>query len=98
MATSEKELQKIASLAYIKLDAETGVKLTHDVSAIMEFIEQLRKVDTQSIKPLLHPLDIQQRLREDSTNPQSHVESLAEIAPLFEHGHYLVPKVIEVGK
>ncbi|GGI75560.1 Asp-tRNA(Asn)/Glu-tRNA(Gln) amidotransferase subunit GatC [Legionella impletisoli] len=98
MFTSETELQKLASLAYIKLDAETRTKLAHDVSAIMEFVEQLRSINTQEIKPLFHPLDMQQRLREDVCDEPNRVEYLAEIAPLFENDHYLVPKVIEIGK
>jgi len=98
MSGSEIELQKIAALAYIKLDGENAAKLAEDVSDILEFVEQLCLVNTDNVEPLCHPLDIRQRLREDDCTKTSQVDKLAEIAPLFENGHYLVPKVIKKGK
>lgn len=97
MFMSQQELEKIASLAYIKLNEDSAGQLTKDVSAIMEFVEQLQRIDTKNIKPLLHPLDIHQRLREDAADSINHVQELAETAPAFEEGLYLVPKVIDTG-
>ena len=98
MPTSKQELQIITALAYLETDASTTEKLTQDVSAIMTFVEQLRKVDTTGIIPLSHPLDLYQRLREDEVQTENCVAQLAKIAPLFTDNLYLVPKVIDSGK
>ncbi len=98
MHTTPEELKKIAALACINMNEASQNQLTHDVSAIMDFVEALRDVDTQHVSPLLHPLDLQQRLRADEVCESNQVENLQKIAPQFADNHYLVPKVIEIGK
>lgn len=98
MPTSEAELKKLAALAYLEPDAESTQQLAHDVGAIMDFVEQLRQVDTSAVAPLLNPLHMNQRLRIDVVSEESHVTDLAKMAPLFAEDLYLVPKVIETGK
>ncbi len=98
MPTSKQELRKIAALAYLETEASTTEQLTQDVSAIMAFVEQLRKVDTTGVTPLSHPLDLHQRVREDEAQTGNCVAQLEKIAPLFTDNLYLVPKVIDSGK
>ena len=97
VSTTEDKLKKIAALAYLETDKKSTQQLAHDVSAIMAFIEALRKMDTTSVTPLLHPLDLHQRLRDDDVKEPNCVDQLANIAPLFADGLYLVPKVIDRG-
>lgn len=96
MSTTEDELNKIAALSY--LDTNNTPHLLHDVSAIMDYVEQLRQIDTTDIIPLLHPLGLHQRLRADEVNDVNHAAELANLAPLFVDNLYLVPKVIDTGK
>lgn len=98
MPTTEQDLQKIAALAYLEIDATSAQQLSQDVSAIMDLVDQLRQIDTTGVAPLFHPLDLQQRLREDDVLEGNSVEQLATIAPLFTDNFYLVPKVIDSGK
>lgn len=97
MTVPTNELKKIAELAC--LDIEDGHHaLADDVNKIMDFVEQLRAVDTQGVAPLFHPFDLHQPLRPDVVSEESCLAELEEIAPLFEDGMYLVPKVIDSGK
>ncbi len=100
MLSLENELKKIADLAHLDLDTDPNManQLAHDVNAIMDYVDQLRQIDTQGIAPLLHPLDLYQRLREDHVDSDNCVSELAEIAPLFQDDLYLVPKVIDTGE
>ncbi len=93
MSSNEYELNKIASLAY--LDVSSMPYLFDDVRVIMNYVAQLREIDTSDIVPLLHPLDLHQRLRGDEAIHTSYNSELSKIAPLFEDNLYLVPKVIE---
>lgn len=92
MATSEDELKKIATLAYIEIDCNTA-QFAKDMSAIMNFVGQLRSVDTTSIAPLLHPLNMHQRLRIDDVNHVNYIPMLEKIAPVFANDLYYVPKL-----
>ena len=98
MAILINELDKIAALSYIGMNAESTAQLSHDVGAIMNFVEQLRAIDSTGVAPLLHPLDQHQRLRADVVSEENQVLQLADIAPQFADNLYLVPKVIDIGK
>lgn len=93
MATSENELQKIAALAYIEPDNDGTQQLANDVNSIMNFIDQLRQVDTTNILPLRHPLQLHQHLRLDQVSEINSLTALAKIAPMFADDLYLVPKL-----
>jgi len=95
MTVSPKDLEKIAHLAYLDADDKNTTQLSDDISAIMDFVEQLRAENTEHIAPMFHPFDLHQRLRPDEVSEESCLAELAEIAPMFEDDLYLVPKVIE---
>lgn len=95
MTLTKKDLENICQLAHLETDDEHHASLLNDINDIMDFVEQLRKYDTTNIAPLFHPFDLHQRLREDIATEESCINELESLAPLFEDGHYLVPRVIE---
>ena len=68
---------------------------THQISDILEMIQQLEKVNTDDIEPMAHPLNMKQRLRTDLVTEENQRELYQENAVEFEEGFYKVPKVIE---
>lgn len=98
MTISTKDLEKIANLAYLEIDSEHSPQLTQEISSIMDFVDQLRSVETSHIEPLCHPFARHQRLREDEVTEEECIAELEAIAPMFDDNLYLVPKVIESGK
>ncbi|MBA3536374.1 MAG: Asp-tRNA(Asn)/Glu-tRNA(Gln) amidotransferase subunit GatC [Tatlockia sp.] len=96
-ALNEKDLEKIALLAYLDCGSDNH-QLAADLNSIMNFVEQLRKIDTTQVAPLFHPLDLSQRLRADEITEKDCSAELAKIAPSFEDGYYQVPKVIDSGQ
>ncbi|KTD51133.1 Asp-tRNA(Asn)/Glu-tRNA(Gln) amidotransferase subunit GatC [Legionella quateirensis] len=98
MTISTQDLEKIARLAYLEIDAEHSTQLTQEISSIMDFVDQLRAVDTTEVAPLFHPFALHQRLRTDEVTEEDCIAELEAIAPMFEDNLYLVPKVIESGK
>jgi aspartyl-tRNA(Asn)/glutamyl-tRNA(Gln) amidotransferase subunit C len=98
MTISQEDLAKIARLAYLNTDSTDSSKLTQEVSSIMDFVDQLRSVDTTNVAPLFHPFALHQRLRDDVVTEEDCIAELEAIAPMFEDNLYLVPKVIESGK
>lgn len=97
MTITPEALHKMAHLAYLTIDEEQVPAVCEEISAIMDFVEQLRTIDTTGVAPLFHPLAAQQRLRVDEVTEAECIAELEAIAPMFEDNLYLVPKVIDAG-
>ena len=95
MALDASQVEKIAHLARLGIDAEDIPEYARNLSDILAFVEQLETVDTTSVVPLAHPLDAVQRLRADEVTESDQREAFQAVAPQTEAGLYLVPKVIE---
>ncbi|HLF95890.1 MAG TPA: Asp-tRNA(Asn)/Glu-tRNA(Gln) amidotransferase subunit GatC [Methylococcaceae bacterium] len=89
------DVNKIAWLARLKIDADKAESYARDLSGILDFVAQMNAVDTAGIEPLAHPLDQTQRLRPDRVTEPDQRELFQSIAPQVDAGLYLVPKVIE---
>ncbi len=95
MSLDKSEIEKIALLARLEIDAEDVAKYSNELSGILELVEQMNNVDTSDITPLAHPLDIAARLRDDNVTETDQRDRFQEKAPRTEDGYFLVPKVIE---
>lgn len=95
MALDVTDVEKIAHLARLGIDAADIPEYTRNLSAILAFVEQLNTVDTAGVEPLAHPLEATQRFRDDEVRETIDRENFQGIAPLTESGLYLVPQVIE---
>jgi aspartyl-tRNA(Asn)/glutamyl-tRNA(Gln) amidotransferase subunit C len=95
MALDASDVEKIAHLARLGIDADDVPGYTRNLSDILAFVEQLDAVDTRDIKPLAHPLEATQRLRPDTVTETNDRENFQQVAPQTENGLYLVPKVLE---
>ena len=95
MALDASDVEKIAHLARLGIDADDVPGYTRNLSDILAFVEQLDAVDTTDIKPLAHPLEATQRLRPDTVTETDGRENFQQVAPQTENGLYLVPKVLE---
>ena len=62
---SEKEVEKIAALARIELSGEEKNKFRKELSAILDYIDQLDKADTDNIEPLYQTTGLVNSTRED---------------------------------
>jgi aspartyl-tRNA(Asn)/glutamyl-tRNA(Gln) amidotransferase subunit C len=95
MALEASQVEKIAHLARLGIDADDVPDYARNLSAILAFVEQLNRVDTTGVEPLAHPLEATQRLRPDVVTEPDEREKFLRNAPLTEAGLYLVPRVIE---
>ena len=95
MALDPQTVYRISRLARIRIDASEVDRYASELSAILEFVEQMNKVDTDDVAPLSHPQDRLLRLRDDVVTETNQRESLQASAPATENGLYLVPRVID---
>lgn len=95
MTLEAKDVRNIAHLARLSISEEDIAEYATNLSNIIDFVEQLNKVDTDNVLPMAHPLDMSQRLREDAVTEENLREEYQTVAPKTEDGLYLVPQVIE---
>ena len=95
MSLSNDEVEKLAYLARLQINAKDVPQYAQDLSGILELVEQMEAVDTEGVKPMAHPQDITQRLRDDEVTETDQRDKFQKIAPLTESGLYLVPKVLD---
>lgn len=62
---SPKDVQNIAKLARISITKKEEGKFQKDLSAILDYIEKLKKVDVSETKETSHPVAIKNVMRKD---------------------------------
>lgn len=95
MSLDSADVKKIAHLARLAIDEEAIPEYAHNLSNILDLVEQMSAVDTDQVPPMAHPLDEVQRLREDKVTETDQRDHFQQVAPSTEDGLFLVPRVIE---
>ncbi|MCG8323940.1 MAG: Asp-tRNA(Asn)/Glu-tRNA(Gln) amidotransferase subunit GatC [Thiotrichales bacterium] len=95
MSLDKKTIQHIATLSRLSITDEESESYRHDLSNILNLVEQMNAIDTTGIEPMAHPLELTARLRDDAITESDQRDHFQKIAPQVDEGHYLVPKVIE---
>jgi aspartyl-tRNA(Asn)/glutamyl-tRNA(Gln) amidotransferase subunit C len=89
------QVRRLARLARIAIRPEETGPVLDRLNRVLGLIDEMRRVDTSGVTAMAHPLDAEQRLREDKVTEADHRESYQSVAPAVDRGLYLVPKVIE---
>lgn len=92
---TESEVRHIAHLSRLNpTDAE--VKLfTDQLSAILEYVEQLNEVDTADVPPTAHALPVHNVFRADVPAACLTPDEALANAPARDGNYFAVPKVLE---
>ncbi|MEH3085538.1 MAG: Asp-tRNA(Asn)/Glu-tRNA(Gln) amidotransferase subunit GatC [Xylophilus ampelinus] len=99
MALQHQDIQRIAHLAKLDLQASESDALLAQLNSFFHLVEAMQAVDTAGVEPLTHPVaaieEVALRLREDVVGDIGRREDSQRSAPAVERGLFLVPKVIE---
>ena len=95
MAFTQKDVDYIAKLARITLSDEEKDNFTRQLDSILEYVNKLSELDTDSVEPTAHILPVQNVFREDEAKPCKTAEFAVEQSPELRDGLYNVPPVIE---
>jgi aspartyl-tRNA(Asn)/glutamyl-tRNA(Gln) amidotransferase subunit C len=96
MSLTRQDVEKIAHLARLSITAQEMPVYVNSLSSIVNFVDELSRVDTDGVLPMAHPLDGQhQRLRADMVSESDNREKYQQNAPAVTAGLYVVPRVIE---
>ena len=94
MKLSKEEVQKIATLARLEISDEETEKYAGELSAILDYADQLSEVDTKDVEPIAHVTGATTKLREDKPEVFDDPEGLIDAAPDSSEGHVRVKKVL----
>jgi aspartyl-tRNA(Asn)/glutamyl-tRNA(Gln) amidotransferase subunit C len=94
LSVTIKEVEKIAHLARIILDDDEKKELTGQMNEILAYIDKLNELDTESVEPMSHPLDLKNVFREDEERDSLPQSKALENAPSKTDKYFKVPKVI----
>jgi aspartyl-tRNA(Asn)/glutamyl-tRNA(Gln) amidotransferase subunit C len=95
MQVDEATVRRIARLARIKIsDAEAG-SLKNELSQILNWVEQLNKVDTTAVEPMTRVVAQELKKRHDEVTDGEIADDVVRNAPMSEDHFYVVPKVVE---
>lgn len=95
MALTAQDVQRIATLARIELNADEGAQFLGELNAVFDLIGKLQSVDTTGVEPMTHTQAHELRLRPDRVIEPNRRDDYQRVAPAVEAGLYLVPRVIE---
>lgn len=65
MSTDIQTIRKIAHLARLEFNEEKEQEVLQDLNKILNWVDQLRELDTESVEPLIHMSEEVNVLREE---------------------------------
>jgi aspartyl-tRNA(Asn)/glutamyl-tRNA(Gln) amidotransferase subunit C len=95
MQVDEATVRRIARLARIKITDAEAKGLVNELSGILNWVEQLKEVDTSAVEPMTRVVPIELKKREDAVIDGGKAEQILKNAPLAEDGFFVVPKIVE---
>lgn len=95
MAVSKEDVEHVAKLARLGLTPEEKELFTKQLSAILEYAENLKKLDTKDVPPTSHAVPMKNVFRKDKVIPFEETEAILANAPEREERMFKVPKILE---
>jgi aspartyl-tRNA(Asn)/glutamyl-tRNA(Gln) amidotransferase subunit C len=88
------EVKRLAMLAKIGLTDEEASSLSAELGQIVEFVEQLQKVDVEGVEPTDQVTGLVDVFRPDEVKPSMSREELLKNAPDQQDGYIKVKRVL----
>ncbi|MGC9505063.1 Asp-tRNA(Asn)/Glu-tRNA(Gln) amidotransferase subunit GatC [Baaleninema sp.] len=90
----KQEIHKVAHLARLEMTEAEEEEFSGQVSELLDYVEQLRELDTDDVKPTAHIMDMRNIARSDRQEIYPHRDDLLESAPEQEGDFFKVPKIL----
>ena len=86
---------RVARLARIATTDDEQERLAEELSAILEWIDELGEVDTDGVEPMTSVVAMTLKSRRDEVTDGSIADDITANAPASARGFFVVPKVVE---
>ena len=88
------EVKKVALLARLELNEDEINSHSEQLEKILEYIDQLEKINTEDVPCMTRAIEVINVLREDRKKNSDCTEQLLELGPSREDKYYKVPKIL----
>ena len=95
MKIEENDIIKVAKLARLDLSPEEKDEFSKQLSGIIEYVEKINELDTSTVEAADHIVELNNVFRKDVVKKSIERHELEKIAPDFQDGYIVVPKIIE---
>ena len=90
----KKTIEHIAKLSRLQISEAEAQEYSLQLSKALEYFEQISKIDTQGVAPLVTPTEIESYLREDVVETNYTAEDMTANAPARAGNLFKVPPVV----
>jgi aspartyl-tRNA(Asn)/glutamyl-tRNA(Gln) amidotransferase subunit C len=94
MKISLDEVRRVAALAHLDLDPATEERLRGHLEQILDYVEQLNRLDTSDVPPAIGMTGGSPSFREDREGDSLGSEEALSNAPESGQGHFKVPRIL----
>lgn len=95
MSVDQNTVRRIARLARIAVRDDELSSLEGELNSILDWVEQLREVNTDGVEPMTSAVAMTMKMRDDVVTSGNLQAEVTRNAPGSEDGFYVVPKVVE---
>ena len=95
MSIDNKTVRKVSKLAKIRINEQEETKLIQELNNILGWVDELKKVDTEKVEPMLSVFNESMVMRKDEVNSETSEDLVLKNAPESKSGFFVVPKVVE---
>ena len=90
----EKQVQQVAELARLEISHEEALEYATQLSQAIAHFDQISKIDTQGVEPLVTPTEIEIYWRKDEARKEYSAEEMLANAPQKTGNLFTVPPVV----
>lgn len=91
---TREEVEKVASLSRLKLSETELEALGTQMGSVLKYIAMLDELDTSSVEPMAHAIEISNVFREDELLESLPREQALSNAPQTDGKYFLVPAIL----
>ena len=92
---SREEVSKVAKLAKLKLNQEQIDNHAAQIEKILDYINQLEKIDTTNVPCTTRAIEVINNFRSDEKVTYENRDEILNLAPSRENDFFKVPKIIK---
>ncbi len=95
MQITKELVARVAELSRINLDESETQEMQNQMNEIVNYMDTLNQLDTNSVEPLSHVFNITNVMRDDVVESSVEREKILSNAPEHTDETFVVPKTVE---
>lgn len=92
---SNETIDKIAHLARLEFENEAKEQISKDMNRMLDFVDKLNELNTDSVEPLIYMSREVNVMREDEVRHDISQKDALRNAPKKDSDYFKVPKVVD---